>query len=241
MTSITENDKKVKKTKKTKAKTSKTTKTKAKTETKTKRVIEKSRHFAFLLYPESAPKNFIDKLSTLSEPIAISPLHDRDIAEVDSDGVIRYKKEHYHCLFVANNATTADAVRKKIQRKLSKEALAQVKICDSIKNYYDYLTHESKDAIAKNKTRYSKSDIIHLNNFDIDRYTDVSKEVKDELLTTILDIIVDYRLANIVQLRRFIIDHKEFNISKAKLDMISRANASVFRLYFDAVYQEYKR
>ena len=43
-------------------------------------------------------------------------------------------------------------------------------VVQSMENIYLYLTHESKDAIAKNKRIYDKRDIKLLNNFDIDRY-----------------------------------------------------------------------
>lgn len=47
---------------------------------------------------------------------------------------------------------------------------------------YLYLTHESKDAISKNKHKYSKYDIALLNNFDIDRYITLDVEDKDDML-----------------------------------------------------------
>ena len=40
---------------------------------------EKSRYFTFLLYPESIPSDWEMKLELLGIPIAISPLHDKDI------------------------------------------------------------------------------------------------------------------------------------------------------------------
>ena len=43
-------------------------------------------------------------------------------------------------------------------------------IATSVRNLYDYLTHESVDAIAKKKHIYDKKDIVLINNFDIDRY-----------------------------------------------------------------------
>ena len=40
---------------------------------------EKARYFTFLLYPESIPNDWIDNLELIGVPIAISPLHDKDL------------------------------------------------------------------------------------------------------------------------------------------------------------------
>ncbi len=50
---------------------------------------EKARYFTFLLYPESIPQDWQTKLETLGVPIAISPLHDKDLSSVEGQ---KYKK-----------------------------------------------------------------------------------------------------------------------------------------------------
>ncbi|WP_242515903.1 Rep family protein, partial [Listeria monocytogenes] len=44
---------------------------------------EKSRYFTFLLYPESIPSDWKMKLELIGVPMAISPLHDKDLSTVD--------------------------------------------------------------------------------------------------------------------------------------------------------------
>ena len=44
---------------------------------------EKARYFTFLLYPESIPNDWIDNLELIGVPIAISPLHDKDLSDVE--------------------------------------------------------------------------------------------------------------------------------------------------------------
>ena len=110
---------------------------------------EKSRYFTFLIYPESVPEDWKERLELLDVPMAISPLHDKDISSVQGQ---EYKKAHYHVLYVANNPVTAESVRLKIKRVLGDKSVAKVQvIATSLENCYLYLTHESKDAIAKNK------------------------------------------------------------------------------------------
>lgn len=44
---------------------------------------EKARYFTFLLYPESIPEDWELKLELLGVPIAVSPLHDKDLSDVE--------------------------------------------------------------------------------------------------------------------------------------------------------------
>ena len=46
---------------------------------KSSRTIEKSIYFTFLLYPESLPSDWETLLKTTGRPIAVSPLHDKDV------------------------------------------------------------------------------------------------------------------------------------------------------------------
>ena len=85
------------------------------------------------------------------------------------------------------------------------KAVAKVQIVyESIESVYFYLTHESKDVIKKNKYRYSKADIKHISNFDIDRYVVIDVETKNQVLKTLLQIIRAYSIPNVLDLHEFI-------------------------------------
>jgi len=201
---------------------------------------DKARYFTFLLYPESIPENWEMELELTGIPMAISPLHDKDKSNVDGQ---EYKKAHYHVIYVAANPVTTHSVRMKIQRILGKQSIAKVQVVkQSMENMYLYLTHESKDAIAKNKYKYAKKDINLLNNFDIDRYVVLDVEDKDEMLNDVCDMIDDHGLANIRELRRFVKEHgTEYNLPSMKIiNSVLRSHTGLIRLYFDAVYQERK-
>ncbi|MBZ5955998.1 replication protein, partial [Leuconostoc gelidum subsp. gasicomitatum] len=191
-----------------------------------------------LLYPESIPNDWIDNLELIGVPIAISPLHDKDLSDVEGQ---KYKKEHYHVIYVSKNPVTAESVRLKVKRSLGDKSVAMVQIVStSMENMYLYLTHESKDAIAKNKHKYSKADIRLLNNFDIDRYVTLDVEDKDDMLNDVCDLIDDHNLANMRELRRFVKLHGvEYGLPSMKIiNSVLRAHTGLIRLYFDAVYQE---
>lgn len=199
---------------------------------------EKSRYFTFLLYPDSIPVDWEMKLEAIGVPMAISPLHDRDKSTVEGQ---QYKKAHYHVIYIAKNPVTADSVRWKIKQTLGDKSLAKVQIVvQSLESMYLYLTHESKDAVAKNKHKYSKKDITLINNFDIDRYITLDVEDKDDMLNDVCDMIDEHDLANMRELRRFVKLHgSEYGLPSMKIiNSVLRSHTGLVRLYFDAVYQE---
>ena len=61
----------------------------------------RTRNFATVVYPESAPENWQDILVEQFVPAFISPLHDKDI---NPTGEI--KKEHYHILIMFDSVKT---------------------------------------------------------------------------------------------------------------------------------------
>lgn len=205
-----------------------------------KQVKPKGRFFTFLLYPESLPEDWELQLEMLGAPMAISPIHDKDKSRVEGQ---EFKKAHYHVIYVAANPVTTHSVRMKIQRMLGKESIAKVQFVKyKMDNMYLYLTHESKDAIAKKKHKYDKKDIKELNNFDLDRYVTLDVEDKEDLLNEICDVIDDHDIANYRELRRFVKNHgEEYNLPSMKtINTVLRSHTGLIRLYFDGVYQERK-
>ena len=201
-------------------------------------VKAKARYFTFLLYPESIPQDWQMKLESMGVPIAISPLHDKDLSSVKGQ---KYKKDHYHVIYVSKNPVTAESVRLKIKRILGDKSVAKVQVVvQSMGNMYLYLTHESKDAIEKHKHKYAKSDITLLNNFDIDRYVTLDVEDKEDLFNEICDIIDDHDLANMRELKNFVKYHgAEYGLPSMKvIRSVMKMSSGIIRLTFDAVYQE---
>lgn len=200
---------------------------------------EKSRYFTFLLYPESIPNDWELKLETLGVPIAVSPLHDKDKSDVERQ---KYKKPHYHVLYIAKNPVTADSVRWKIKKLLGEKSLAMVQVVLNVENTYLYLTHESKDAIAKKKHVYDKADIKLINNFDIDRYVTLDVEEKAELFNVVVSLIRAYTLQNIFDLYDFIDENGEvYGLNINLVNEVISGKTGFMKLLFDGAYQRSKR
>lgn len=200
---------------------------------------EKSRYFTFLLYPESIPSDWELKLETLGVPIAVSPLHDKDKSNVEGQ---KYKKPHYHVIYIAKNPVTADSVRWKIKKLLGEKSLAMVQVVLNVENTYLYLTHESKDAIAKKKHVYDKADIKLINNFDIDRYVTLDVEEKAELFNVVVSLIRGYTLQNIFDLYDFIDENGEaYGLTINLVNEVIAGKTGFMKLLFDGAYQRSKR
>lgn len=183
---------------------------------------EKHRDFWFVLYPESIPDNWVRQLEEMGIEMAVSPLHDSDkwdgddldkiLGDLEGQKVFndwseqRYaeelekavlKKPHYHVIYIAKNPITTDGVRNNIRRRLGNKSIAKVQaIKTSVKNTYDYLTHESKSAIEDGKHIYDKKDIKHLSGFDIDNYITLSRGEERNMMTQLINLIYDRQIEN---------------------------------------------
>lgn len=221
---------------------------------------DKSRYFTFLLYEDSAPENYVELLESLNIPIALSPWHDMDVKTknltpeeetLKSQGEVIYKKKHRHGIYIANNPVTADSVRKKLQRLFAeytdKNVVSQVQIITtSVENTYAYLTHESKDAIAKNKHKYDKNDIVLLSNFDLSRYQVFDVEEQLDVLVNVIAVIKTYGFSNVIELQEFV-DSEEHAFNALGITdfrqfvKVVKGNSGLLRLYFDGNYQRKNR
>lgn len=208
----------------------------------------KATYFTFLLYPESIPDNWVELLESTGLQMAISPLHNRDKTEKKElleQGQV-FKKEHYHVIYIAKNAITPEAVRNRIKRLLGDKSVNMVQpIATSVVNAYLYLTHESKDAIAKKKHVYDKKDIIHLNNFDIDRFEMFDVHEKRDMINSITEIVRTCELINVIELAEFFDEEAWIKKLKEeghtlpnalKFNEIIAQNTGLLRLYFDGNY-----
>lgn len=221
---------------------------------------EKSRYFTFLLYEDSAPKNYLELLESLNIPMAISPWHDLDIKtekltpeeqKLVDQGKIIYKKKHRHAIYIASNPVTSNAVRNRLQRLFAdytnKPIVSEVQIIKTtVADTYAYLTHESKEAIRQKKHIYDSKDIVLLSNFDLARYQVLDVEMKEDILNKILDVVYVNELENIIELRQYfaVCDDIEmmFGVSDIRqLNKIIRENTGIIRLYLDGNYQNHQK
>lgn len=115
---------------------------------------QKSKYWGLIVYPDSAPSDWLSLVEELYVPFAVSPLHDRD---VDSDG--NFKKPHWHVVFQFSNSTTSGLVKRAQVICHSPQFIA----LSSGSGSFLYLTHENQ----KDKFHYSSDDVQLFNGFDV--------------------------------------------------------------------------
>ena len=115
-----------------------------------KRAGARARGWACIVYPDSLPEGWVDKLAAAHIQTLISPLHNKD---VHATGEI--KKAHYHVLAMYENPVQESTARRYFERigvYLPPERV------DTIKGYARYLIHLDDH----DKAKYDQADIINL-------------------------------------------------------------------------------
>lgn len=135
----------------------------------------KTRTWTLILYPESLPENWQSIIESSGVKATLSPLHDKDINEVDSE----FKKEHYHLLVYWDNPTTEKNVINLLSNPLNAPKPERI---ISVKGAYEYLIHKNNPE----KHQYSDKDRKHFNGFNINNFKSLDKnettKIKKELV-----------------------------------------------------------
>lgn len=117
------------------------------------RLKARQRNFATIVYPESAPDNWVDILRDSKVNALISPLHDKD---VNPDGEI--KKPHYHVLVMFDSPKAPDQFLEFITPFCG----VGIEKVNSIRGYARYLCHLDNPE----KAAYCKDDVICIGSVD---------------------------------------------------------------------------
>lgn len=114
---------------------------------------KRTRNYATVVYPDSAPEDWMTILADQLVPAFISPLHDLD---ENPDG--EAKKPHYHVLIMFDGVKTTEQA-KEVFDKIGGVGLEVVKV---IRSYARYLCHMDNP----DKHQYSTSDVRALSGAD---------------------------------------------------------------------------
>lgn len=154
----------------------------------------KGRNWAFVVYPESLPKNYEEIITETGLPMCWSPLHDKDVNPTGES-----KKPHYHVICYYENPTTSRAVKEYVTDKLN--GTIPIKL-ESMTGMYRYHLHLDNPE----KYQYDDRDRKFFNGFDVNKvdaltYTEISKLLisiqglirKEHILeySDLLDILLD--------------------------------------------------
>lgn len=129
---------------------------------------EKWRYFQFLVYADSAPKDWVSQLRDSLGMYAISPEHEPEGDE---------KKPHYHVIYKHGNPVALDTARRFIPEGVPANGYIEPVIHPG--NAQRYLIH--LDQPEKQQFSGGQGEIIALNGFPLDLTRELSKLEKQQV------------------------------------------------------------
>ena len=183
-----------------------------------KNSVVKKRNWAFVCYPESMPKNWLEILQETGSPIAISPLHDKD-----KDPDEKEKKAHYHVIICYGGPTSFNVVKRLTNKLNSPVPIA----LEQVRGYYRYLTHKDNPE----KYQYDEKDIKCLNGFNIRDFVELTK---NETIKIIIEIRKIIRENGIIEYS----DLMDYLDAKGNFDYISVATYNT--IHFNAYLKSFR-
>lgn len=115
--------------------------------------IPRGRNWSFIVYPESAPVDWIIQMQNTGLAFTVSPLHNKDFNPDNTP-----KKIHYHMIVSYPNTTTYNSICG--LREITKGPFPI--ICRSVSGMYAYFTHKHNPE----KYPYDPSDIQRFNGWE---------------------------------------------------------------------------
>lgn len=130
-----------------------------------KRAGERTRGYATIVYPESAPSDWKEILADLKIQVLISPLHDQDVNPTGEP-----KKPHYHVMLMfegPKSSTQAKAV-------IATFGGIGCEVINSTRGYARYLCHLDNPE----KHRYSPSDVQQFGGVDYQSTVELASDLR---------------------------------------------------------------
>lgn len=152
---------------------------------------KRSNKWAFLIYQESSPKNYLEILESLRVPFVISPWHDKDINSKTGE----IKKAHKHGALYFDSLKSYTQVSELISNKLN--GPSHVEIVLSPKGMFNYFTH----ADNPDKTLYNVEDIESGCGFEIEKF--LLEQNSDNFMNEVIDIIEENNFTEFEDLVRY--------------------------------------
>lgn len=152
---------------------------------------QRSNKWAFLIYQESAPENYLEILEDLHIPFVLSPWHDKDVNKQTGE----FKKSHKHGALFFDSLKSYTQVSELLTKKLNSPA--HVEIVMSPKGMYDYFTH----AENPDKTSYDINQIESGCGFELEKF--LIEQASKTFLNEVIDLIEENEITEFEELVKF--------------------------------------
>lgn len=153
--------------------------------------VKCSNKWAFLIYQESAPENYLEVLEDLHIPFVLSPWHDKDVNKQTRE----FKKSHKHGALFFDSLKSYSQVSELLTEKLNSPA--HVEIVMSPKGMYDYFTH----AENPDKTLYDVNEIESGCGFELEKF--LIEQASGTFLNEVIDLIEENEITEFEELVKF--------------------------------------
>lgn len=153
------------------------------------------RNWAFVMYPESMPEDWYERLQATGLPFAISPLHDKDL-----DATGEEKKPHYHVICYYENRTTFNQVKANVSDLVN--GTIPIKL-ESMSGMYRYHLHLDNP----DKFQYDDRDRTFINGFEVGKVNALTSTQISQILRVIQTCIVDYSFTEYSDLMDYLLDN----------------------------------
>lgn len=157
--------------------------------------VGRTRNFATIVYPESAPKDWLEKLADLKIEALVSPLHNQD---KNPDG--EPKKAHYHVILMFDNVKTIDQAQE-ITEQIDGVGIEKI---SSLRGYARYLIH----ADNPEKAQYNKADIKQFGGVDYESICSLASD-KYAAIREMISYCTDHRIISYADLLRYASEKNE--------------------------------
>lgn len=161
------------------------------------------RNFNFLIYPDSAPDNWLDMMSDLQVTVGISPIHNKDVMP---DGTL--KKPHYHCIFQFDGPKSINQVKEILKPFNCPIPLVCLSIRGSAR-YFWHLDNPEKYQYRDPPTCFGGFDfyeIISLPSDDLKLFDEIRQHIQSNNIIHFCDLFDDC-LDNHLDWARFLYKH----------------------------------
>lgn len=175
------------------------------------------RSWAFVIYPESMPENYEEIITDTGLPLAMSPLHDKDVNPTGEP-----KKPHYHCIVYYENATTLKNVKENVCDRLN--GTIPIKL-ESMRGMYRYHIHLDNPE----KYQYDDRDRKFFNGFDIDMASKLTRTEINKIIKEIHTFINDNNILEYIDLLDVLKDNDLTNLYDVAI-----ANTLLFKSMLDS-------
>lgn len=121
---------------------------------------DRTRTWTFILYPESAPEDWLDRLNDMHIQFVVSPLHDKD--KEPGTGDKEFKKAHYHVVLKFQSKKSFDQICE-ITNSLNQPRPERVRDFQTMVRYLCHLDHP-------HKYQYPTSELQAFGGIDVEEY-----------------------------------------------------------------------